>query len=474
MRPRSPLYVSSLIAAAFFMENLDGTVIATALPQMARSFGTDAVHLNIGMTAYLITLAVFIPVSGWFADRFGARTVFASAIAIFTVASLLCGLADTLTTFTWMRVLQGIGGSMMVPVGRLIVVRNSPKEKLTEAIAYITWPALSALVLGPAVGGFITTKWSWRWIFALNLPLGILAFVLALLWINNDRSEEAHPFDLRTFVPAAMATTGAVVSMEILARAGERWPLPLGLLLASLALGVLAIVSARRRRSTAMIDFDSLRLKTFSLAVYGATLFRISVSVLPFLLPLMFQIGLGWSPLRSGLFLLTLFAGDLAMKVIVIPVLRRFGFRHILVANSFILAGSIAMIATIHAGTPAPVICAILFFHGAVRSVQFTSITTLAYTEVSPSNMARANSLLSALMQLSVGLGVSCGAVLLRLVIHLHSHSPAAPTLGDFRWALLLVALPAGATIFQSLRLPADAGALTSGHRHQPLEELVA
>src|SRR5271170_5553261 len=189
---RSPLYVTSLIAGAFFMENLDGTIIATALPQMALSFHVGAVSLNIGMTAYLLTLAVFIPISGWIADRFGARSVFAAAIATFTIASLLCGAAHTLTEFTLMRILQGIGGAMMVPVGRLIVLRTTPKDKLTLALAYITWPGLTALVLGPALGGFITTYFGWHWIFFLNLPLGVLALTLALLWIENVRTDERH------------------------------------------------------------------------------------------------------------------------------------------------------------------------------------------------------------------------------------------------------------------------------------------
>src|SRR6202044_3600564 len=205
---RSPLYVTTLIAGAFFMENLDRTIIATALPQMARSFHVGAVNLNIGMTAYLLTLAVFIPISGWVADRYGSRSVFASAIAIFTLASLLYGVSRTLTQFTLMRIVQGIGGAMMVPVGRLIVLRNTPKERLTQAIAYITWPGLTALVLGPALGGFITTYASWHWIFFLNLPLGVVALTLALFWIENVRTDERHPFDWLTFVMGGFASVG--------------------------------------------------------------------------------------------------------------------------------------------------------------------------------------------------------------------------------------------------------------------------
>src|ERR1700744_3636630 len=191
---RSPLYVTTLIAGAFFMENLDGTIIATALPQMAHSFHSSAVSLNLGMTAYLLTLAVFIPISGWVADRFGARSVFAAAIATFTIASLFCGAAHTLTQFTLMRIVQGIGGAMMVPVGRLIVLRTTPKDKLPAVIPYITWPGLTVLVVAPPLGGFITAYASWHWIFFLNLPLGLIALILAQRLIPNAK-EPTKPFD---------------------------------------------------------------------------------------------------------------------------------------------------------------------------------------------------------------------------------------------------------------------------------------
>src|SRR5271163_1632357 len=221
-KSRSPLYVTTLIASAFFMEMLDGTIIATALPQMAHSFHSSAVSLNLGITAYLLTLAVFIPISGWVADRFGSRSIFAAAIATFTLSSLLCGAAHTLTEFTLMRIVQGIGGAMMVPVGRLIVLRSTPKDQLTQAIAYITWPGLAALVIGPPVGGFITTYFTWHWIFLLNLPIGLVALILTLLWVENTRTGEVHPFDWITFAFAGIASTGVVFAFEKLG-SGMRW-----------------------------------------------------------------------------------------------------------------------------------------------------------------------------------------------------------------------------------------------------------
>ena len=464
-KSRSQFYVTTLIAGAFFMENLDGTIIATAIPQMARSFHVGAVNLNIGMTAYLITLAVFIPISGWVADRFGARSVFASAIGVFTLASLLCGFSRTLTQFTVMRILQGMGGAMMVPVGRLIVLRNTPKDRLTQAIAYITWPGLTALVLGPPLGGFITTYASWHWIFFLNLPLGVLALVLTLLWVENVRAGEAHPFDWLTFILAGFASTGMVFAMEKMGREGAHLLLPGTILGLSVISGILAIVVARRKPETSLIDLESMKLKTYSLSVYGASAFRIAVSVLPFLLPLMFQISFGLNAFRSGLYLLALFAGDLSMKAFVIQGLRRFGFRRILIVNGLVTVASMALCATLGPGTPVLVVVAILFFHGACRSMEFTCMTTLAYTEVPASRMSRANGFLSAVMQLSMGVGVAVGAITLRLVAHAHGHSAALPQLRDFHLAILLMAVLALGPVFDSLALPEDAGSTTSGHR---------
>jgi EmrB/QacA subfamily drug resistance transporter len=469
MKP-PPIYVTTLIAGAFFMENLDGTIIATALPQMARSFHVGAVNLNIGMTAYLLTLAVFIPISGWVCDRFGSRSIFAAAIGIFTLSSLLCGLCHTLTQLALMRIVQGLGGAMMVPVGRLVVLRNTPKNKLTEAIAYITWPGLTALVLGPPLGGFITTYASWHWIFFLNLPLGIVALILALLWIENVRTGEKHPFDWLTFLLAGLASSGTVYALEKLGGEGMHWQGPGVILAMSLISGVLAIVAARLKPTTSFVDLESMKLKTYALSIYGASAFRIAVSVLPFLLPLMFQIVFGLSAFRSGLYLLALFAGDLSMKAIVIPVLRRFGFRRILIFNGVITAASIVLCCTLSPATPTVLILSILFLHGACRSMQFTCMTTLAYAEIPSCRMSRANGFLSAVMQLSMGMGIAVGAITLRLIAHARGHSAAAPQLRDFHMAILFIGALALGPVFNSIGLPPDAGATTSGHREPQLE----
>jgi EmrB/QacA subfamily drug resistance transporter len=467
---RSPFFVTTLIAGAFFMEMLDGTIIATALPQMARSFHVGPVSLNMGMTAYMLTLAVFIPISGWVTDRFGSRSIFGTAIGVFTVASVFCGLSSTLTQFILMRILQGVGGAMMVPVGRLIVLRTAPREKLTQVLAYITWPGLSALVIGPPLGGFITTYASWHWIFFLNLPIGILALVLTLLWIENVRGEEVHPFDWLTFVLGGFASAGAVYAMEKLGSEGGHWQLPAAILALSLLSGTVAVLVARRHPAKSLIDFESMKLKTYSLSIYGASAFRIAVAVLPFLLPLMFQIAFGLSAFQSGLYLLPFFLGDLTMKALIIQTLRRFGFRRVLIVNGVITSASMALCATLSPSTPVILIVIILFFHGAFRSMEFTCLTTLAYSEVESSRMSHANSFLSTVMQLSSGLGVAVGAITLRLVAHAHGHSAAVPQLHDFHMAILLMSVLSLGPVIDSLGLAQDAGADTSGHRQAELE----
>src|SRR5437870_5587444 len=262
---RRSTLVALLVAGAFFMENLDGTVIATALPQMALSFGASPVDLNMGMTAYMLTLAVFIPVSGWAADRLGARTVFASAIGLFTFASILCGMSNGLWQFTAARVLQGMGGAMMVPVGRLVVLRITEKKDLMRSIAYITWPGLAAPVIGPPVGGFITTYSSWRWIFYLNVPLGIIGIILAMLWINNDQGKTGR-FDWLGFVLAGTSCTSFMYSLELMGQQIVRWSLASIFLGYGIVAGAIAVLHMQRTDHP-LIDFGCLKVRTFSLVI---------------------------------------------------------------------------------------------------------------------------------------------------------------------------------------------------------------
>jgi EmrB/QacA subfamily drug resistance transporter len=455
--------IAVLVAGAFFMENLDGTVIATALPQMAQSFHVGPVSLNVGMTAYMLTLAVFIPISGWIADRFGARTVFGGAIAVFTVSSVFCGLSNGLAEFVTARVVQGIGGAMMVPVGRLVVLRSTEKQHLLRATAFITWPGLVAPVLGPPVGGFITTYASWRWIFFLNVPLGLIGIVLSALWISNDREDRNRPFDWTGFLSSALACSTLMYGLELVGQQPTPWPEITLLLSVSLATGWLMVWHSKRH-PTPLISLSSLRIRTFAVTIWGGSLFRIAISVIPFLLPLLFQIGFGLSAFRSGLLVLAVFAGNLGMKTVTTPVIRRFGFRKVLLVNGLLTALSLFACAFLTPEMPTPVIAAILFFGGLCRSMQFTSLNTLGFADIPSGQMSAATTFASMVQQMTMGMGVAAGAIALRIAALLRHGSASNPTIPDFHLAFVLIGLVALVSVLDFLKLEATAGGVVSGH----------
>ncbi len=447
------------------MENLDGTVIATALPQMAQSFHVGPVSLNVGMTAYMLTLAVFIPISGWFADRFGARTVFGGAIAVFTLSSIFCALSDGLGEFVIARVVQGIGGAMMVPVGRLVVLRSAEKEHLLRAVSFITWPGLVAPVLGPPIGGFITTYASWRWIFFLNFPLGLIGIVLSILWIGNNREDADRPFDWTGFISSAVACTTLMYGLELVGQQPTPWLTIFLLLVVSVLTGMLMVWHSNRHTAP-LISLSSLSIQTFAVTIRGGSLFRIAISVIPFLLPLLFQIGFGLTAFRSGLLVLAVFAGNLGMKTVTTPVIRRFGFRRVLIGNGLLTALSLFACALLSPTMPTPIIAAILFFGGLCRSMQFTSLNTLGFADVPADQMSAATTFSTMVQQMTMGMGVAAGAIALRVAALLRHDSASNPTIPDFHLAFVLVGLIALVSVFDFLKLDAAAGAVVSGHQH--------
>ena len=432
--------IAFVVAGAFFMENLDGTVIATALPQMAASFHASPVDLNTGMTVYMLTLAVFIPVSGWLADRFGPRTVFSSAIAVFTLASVLCGITSSLWQFTLARILQGIGGAMMVPVGRLVVLRITDKKNLMRSVAYITWPGLMAPVIGPPVGGFITTYFTWRWIFFLNVPLGLIA--IAFAWLG--------------FALAGAACVAFMYALELTGQRTPRWTPIAALLAFSLLTGWLA-VRHMLRTPHPLLEFSSMKFRSFSISILGGSLFRIAISVSPFLLPLMFQIAFGLSAFESGMLVLCLFAGNLSMKTITTPV--------VLIVNGIVSAALIASFGLVSPQTPRFALLAVLFLHGLSRSMQFTSVNTLAFADVPKAAMSSATSMQAVVQQLSMGMGVAVGALALRAASALRGYRGAEPALADFHIAFALVSTLALIAVADCFGLDPHAGAEVSGHR---------
>ena len=452
--------VALIVAGTFFMEFLDGTVIATALPAMAQDFGSTATALSVGISAYLLTLAVFIPLSGWVADRYGTRDVFVAAIAIFTAASMLCGLCDTLWSFVGARVLQGFGGAMMVPVGRLAVLRTTEKSALVGAIALLTWPALAAPVLGPPVGGLLTTYASWRWIFYLNVPLGLLAIGLSAALMPNLRDATRRPFDLRGFVLSGLSLALVMEGLELLSGDGSVWAAPV-LLASGLALGFAALRHGFRAHNP-MLDLAALRIPTFLATVTGGMVFRTTIGTVPFLLPLLFQIGFGLDAFQSGLLVLATFLGNIGMKPFTSFVMRRWGFRTTAIVTGILASLLMAACALLYPKTPVPVLVLVLFAGGLARSMQFTVLNTLAFVDIGPARMSAASSLASVSQQMSVGMGVALGAACLHLLALRHG---GLPSLGDFHAAFLIVAVLMLAGLPAFVRLPAGAGANVSGHR---------
>ena len=446
------------------MEMLDGTIIATALPKIAQTFHERPVDLSLGMSAYLLTLAVFIPSSGWMADRFGSKTIFATAIVVFTVASILCGSSNTLWEFTAARVLQGIGGAMMVPVGRLVVLRDSDKRELIRLTQFITTPGLIAPVLGPPIGGFITTFSSWRYIFFLNIPIGIVGLALVLAIMKNHRAEERRSFDFLGFVLSGAGVGSFVVGLDQISRASVDWTLA-GMLCGSGA--VLCVAAFFHLRSTKhpLLDFSLLRIPTFALpTLIGGTSFRVMIGTTPFLWPLLFQVGFGMSAFISGLVIIACAFGDLFMKIFAVRILRRFGFRRTLIYNGILSAGAVYACTVFTAATPIVAIALVLFTIGILRSVQFGSFNALTYVDVPPARMSAATSFASTLQQLSFGLGIAFGALALHGAALLHGETSSAYSVADFRIAFTAAAALALVSALAFTRLDPNAGSSATGH----------
>jgi EmrB/QacA subfamily drug resistance transporter len=453
-KDRSPLYVTALIAGAFFMENLDGTIISTAAPRMARSLGTAPADINIVMTAYLVTLAVLIPASGRLTERLGARPVFLTAITVFTVASGLCALSGDLAVLTATRVLQGVGGAMMVPVGRLVVLRTTDRRDLVTAIAYLTWPALLAPVVAPLLGGLFVTYASWRWIFLVNLPLGVVFLVAALRMVPaTGAGGERAGFDTTGFALTGTGLAAAVLGMEELG--GGALALPLAALGAAAVLLALSAVHLRRAEQP-LLDLRTLAIPTYRAATVGGSVFRTTVSATPFLLPLMFQSAFGWGPLRSGAMVIAVFVGNVGIKPLTTPMMRRYGFRPVVLASTAALAVSCAACAALSATTPLWVTAFVLLACGVFRSTGFTGYNTLQFADVGQDVLPAANTLAATAQQLASGLGVAVAALALRGAATLSGSGAQAP--GPYRVAWLVIAVLTAVSGVQALRLPGDAG----------------
>ncbi len=455
--------IALIVAGALFMQQLDGSIIATSLPPMAGSFHARALDLSTGLTVYLLATAAFVPLSGWIADRHGARTVFLLAIAVFTLSSLACGLAVTLPQFIAARAVQGIGGALMVPVGRMVVLRSTERGHLVHAIALLTWPSLAAPILGPALGGFITTYASWRWNFLLNVPLGLAGALLALRHMPDSREAERRALDWPGFVLSASALVLLLYGLEGFAHAIGHWAWPAA---AACAGALLAALSARhfRRARQPLLDLESLEVQTYRLCTLDAGLaMRVAINSTPFLLPLLFQLGFGLNAWSAGTLVLVYFAGNMGMKPFTTRMLRWFGFRRLLVGNGLLVGASLLALAAFGPGSPAWALVPVLLLAGAVRSMQFTCLNTLVFADVPDRLRAPANTLASMAWEVASAAGVAVAALLLALAASLRGAQELATA--DFRWAFLLLGGVALAAAAAFARLPEDAGAVVSGHR---------
>ena len=451
-----------IVACSLFMENMDSTVIATALPAIASDIGESPLALKLALTSYLVGLAVFIPISGWVADRIGSRTVFASAIVVFVAGSLLCAVSGTLPAFVAARFLQGIGGAMMVPVGRLVLLRTVPKDELLPALNTLTIPALLGPVTGPALGGAITLYFHWRWIFLINLPIGALGLYLVLRHIPNVKEPDVPALDLAGF---ALAAAGLSVSMLGLSSLGGHL-MPGKVTAACIILGAAALAAypwhARRAEHPA-IDLSLFRIPTFHTGVLVGSLFRVGVGATPFLLPLLLQLGFGMDPLQSGLLTCATAVGAMFMKTLTSAILRRFGFRAVLTANALVSSAAVATFGLFTAATPHLVIFLVLLVSGCLRSLQFTSLQAISFAEVTRETMSQASSIASMAQRLSQSLGVAIGAYVLQISGILQGHADVVAA--DFPPAFIAIALLSAVSLFFHAALPPDAGAEISGHR---------
>jgi len=449
------LLTALIVASALLMENLDSTVISTSLPLIAADLGTSPLSLKLAMTSYMLSLAVFIPASGWVADRFGARNVFRIALVIFIAGSILSGLSQSLEQLVVCRVIQGIGGSMMTPVGRLIVLRSVPRSQMIEAFTWLTFPAMVGPMLGPPVGGFISTYFHWRWIFFINVPIAILGAILVTKYIPDVREEKPGDFDFKGFILTGLGFTGVVFGFSL--AGGHFISAGPNILLVLAGLGFLGLyVRHARTHPNPLLDLSLFQLVTFRRAILGGTIFRLCMGAVPFLLPLMLQLGFGLSPFHSGLLTFVSAIGALFMKVASGWVLRTFGFRNTLIVNGIVCAATFAVNALFTPATPHVILLSIFLVGGFFRSLQFTTLNGLVFSDVDSARMSNATGINATTQQIAASGGIALGAIFVEMTQFARGESALTPDI--FAPAFLGLGVLMLLSIVIYLRLPPDAG----------------
>ena len=464
MRLPAHLTLPLIVACALFMENLDGTIIATSLPVIARDLGENPLALKLALTAYLVSLAVFIPISGWMADRYGSRTVFRAAIGVFVAGSLACGFSSSLPAFVGSRFLQGMGGAMMVPVGRLVLLKSVEKRELVAVLSFLTMPALFGPILGPPLGGFISTYFHWRAIFFINVPIGLAGWYFAGRYVPQIVEDVRAPLDWAGFALSGVGLSALTLGAATFGQHLLATPVSLACVAAGSALVVAYVLHARRFQRegrSPVLDFRFLRTPTYFAGVVGGSLFRIGVGATPFLLPLMLQLGFGFTALQSGLLTCSSAAAAMFMKTLATGILKRYGFRTVLAANALIASATIVGYGAFSSTTPIALMLGVLLFGGFFRSLQFTALNALTYADIDKRDMGPASGLTNVAQQLSLSTGVTIGASVLEAVTYAHGRTEVAA--GDFKVGFLVVGAIAATSFFLIRRLPADAGDEVSG-----------
>ncbi len=450
-----------VLAVALFMEQMDSTVIATSLPAIAADIGTSPVTLKLALTTYLVALAIFIPISGWMADRFGAKKVFRLAIAVFVLGSIACAFANSLLAFVLARFVQGMGGAMMTPVGRLVLVRATPRHQLVNAMAWLAVPALIGPIAGPPLGGFITTYFSWHWIFLINVPIGLAGIAMAGRVLPEIEAEQMKRLDTRGFLLSGIAASGIVFGLSVISL--PALPPMVGII--TVLIGVLAAFFYRQhaaRVESPVLDLTLFRDRAFRSAIFGGFIFRVGVGATPFLLPLMFQLVFGLNPFQSGMLTFASAIGALAMKFGASRILRLGGFRQVLIISALLGSVFITVNAAFTAETPHAVIIGVLIAGGFLRSLFFTSTNALVFAEIGDREAGQATAIAAASQQISIALGVAVGGAVLEATAWLGDGTIGA---NAFTNAFIVVGLITAFAAVPFLALPPEAGSTISGHR---------
>jgi EmrB/QacA subfamily drug resistance transporter len=459
--------VPLILAVALFMEQMDSTVISTALPAIATDLGVGPITLKLALTSYMVALAVFIPISGWMADRFGAKTIFRSAIFVFVIGSICCAVSSTLIEFVLSRFLQGMGGAMMTPIARLVLLRTTKRSDLVSAMALLTIPALVGPLTGPPVGGFITTYFSWHWIFIINVPVGLLGIYLSGIYLPDIAVTDPPAIDWMGFALTGIAASGIVFGLSVVSLPA----LPPAIGIATTILGVLSAflyIRHARRHPHPILRLDIFRDDAFRAATSAGTLFRISTGAIPFLMPLMLQLAFGLTPFQSGLITFAGALGALTVKILARRVYARLGFKLTLLLAGLFGAATTSVNGFFTPDTPHVLIVVFLFLSGLCRSFFFTGANALSYSEISDAQASQATSMASVLQQVSLALGVAFAAFILEASSAI---SGTHLQLADFHLAFFLVAGLSLLAMVPLLKLDAMAGAAVSGFRRGKVEQ---